>query len=58
MEIKEVIDSVKKVFSNDDSTYKGDYKASFEFSSDTRPVLKNSKLPSYSAKHNMICLRE
>ena len=52
MEIKEVIDSVKKVFSNDDSTYKGDYKASFEFSSDTRPVLKNSKLPSYSAKHN------
>ena len=51
-EIKQVLENVKNVFSNDDSTYKGDYKASFEFSSDTRPVLKNSKLPSYSAKHN------
>ena len=51
-EIETVLEGVKKVFCNDDSTYKGNYKASFEFSSETRPVLKNSKLPSYSSKHN------
>ena len=53
-EIREILNDVKLVFHNDDSTYKGNYKASFEFSSDTRPVLKNSKLPSYSSKHNSL----
>jgi len=43
-EVKMVLDKVKKVFSNDDSTYKGEYKASCEFSSETRLVLKNSEL--------------
>ena len=51
-DIEHVLKKVSKVFSNDDSTYKGQYKASFEFSSETRPILKNSKLPSYSSKHN------
>ena len=51
-EIENVMKKVRKVFSTDDSTYKGQYKASFEFSSETRPILKNSKLPSYSSKHN------
>ena len=39
--IKSVLKKVQEVFSNDDSTYKGEYKASFEFSTETRPVLKN-----------------
>ena len=52
--IKDVLEEVKIVFENDDSTYKGKYKASFEFSSETRPILKNSKLPSYSSKHNCL----
>ena len=51
-DIKKVLNDVKIVFNGDDSTYKGNYKASFEFSSHTRPILKNSKLPSYSSKHN------
>ena len=51
-QIKEVLKKVDKAFCNDDSTYKGDYVASFEFSSETRPNLKNCKLPSYSSKHN------
>ena len=53
-EVRNVMEEVKIVFSNDDSTYKGEYKASFEFSSETRPILKNSKLPSYSSKHNSL----
>ena len=52
--IKDVLQEVKIVFENDDSTYKGEYLASFEFSSETRPTLKNSKLPSYSSKHNCL----
>ena len=51
-EIKSMLKEVEMVFRNDDSTYKGDYEASFEFSSETRPNLKNCKLPSYSSKHN------
>ena len=43
-EVKSVLKEVEKVFRNDDSTYKGDYEASFEFSSETRPNLKNCKL--------------
>ena len=34
-EIRKVMEEVKIVFSYDDSTYKGEYKASFEFSSET-----------------------
>ena len=53
-ELRAILNDVKIVFNNDDSTYKGNYKASFEFSSETRPVLRNSKLPSYSSKHNSL----
>ena len=33
-EVKSVLKEVEQVFRNDDSTYKGDYVASFEFSSE------------------------
>ena len=50
--IKELLKEVQNLFYNDDLTYKLNYKASLEFSSETRPSLKNCKLPSYSSNHN------